>query len=172
MFSTLRQGSVFYVLEKGEDPKLRVASVDSVTTPQPKYPSSFQTPYSPSLEMVIDVRAKEGEEVLEFKQLPASLSIANYNNSSVVVSDSRDAMNAEVEAMQRTSKDILASIGMHQKVVERCEEFFKVLNPQYAKQKAQEEQIGKLENKMVGIEDALQNIQGMLSSVLTKKKGD
>jgi hypothetical protein len=33
MFSALRQGNLFYILEKGDSPKLRMGYVQSVSTP-------------------------------------------------------------------------------------------------------------------------------------------
>ena len=45
------------------------------------------------METVVDVSVKVGEETMEFKQLPAALSIANFGSSGVVVSESREAMN-------------------------------------------------------------------------------
>ena len=44
---------------------------------------------------------------MEFRQLPSNAQIANSGN--VVVSESKDAMMAEVEAMQKRSKDVLQS---------------------------------------------------------------
>ena len=48
----------------------------------------------------------------DFKQLPSGLSIANFGNG-VVVSESREAMNAEVESMCMTSKKVLDSAASH-----------------------------------------------------------
>lgn len=39
MFSALRQGSVLYILEKGENPALKVGQVASIT--QPNYNNNF-----------------------------------------------------------------------------------------------------------------------------------
>lgn len=107
-----------------------------------------------------------GEETMEFKQLPATLSIANFGSSGVVVSESREAMNAEVEAMLRTSKQVLESIPYHESVIASCDDMLKVLNPQLAKEKAQEEKIGALEQKVSGMEGTLTDIREMLSKAL------
>ncbi len=103
---------------------------------------------------------------MEFKQLPANLSIANFGSSGVVVSESREAMNAEVEAMLRTSEQVLESIPYHESVIASCDDMLKVLNPQLAKEKAQEEKIGALEQKVSGIEGTLTDIREMLSKAL------
>ena len=39
MFSGLRTSSIFYVLEKGEEPTLKIGQVVSVSNPQPKFPT-------------------------------------------------------------------------------------------------------------------------------------
>jgi hypothetical protein len=114
--------------------------------------------------MVVDVKVKIGEENIEFKQLNANMNIANSGN--VVVSDSKEAMSAEVEGLLRSSKQIIESIPYHEKVVASCDVMLRELNPQFAKEKEQEEKIGMLEEKMVGIEGTLNNMMGMLSQAL------
>ena len=164
MFQSLRQNSLFYVLEKNDDIKLKVGQVVNVSNPQPKY-SQFQTsmPYNQQ-EMVVDVKVKLGDETVEFKQLPATLSISD--NNSVVVSESKEAMSAEVEAMLRASNNILESIPYHQKVISNCDIILRELNPQFAKEKEQEEKINALEGKMEGIEGTLNQMMSLLSEAV------
>lgn len=104
---------------------------------------------------------------MEYKQLPSNLSIANSDQSRVVVSDSREAMSSEVEAMLRTSKGILESVPYHNNVITSCDSILRELNPQFAKEKEQEEKIGILEKKMGSIETHLAQISGLLSKQLT-----
>ena len=106
MFSGLRQNGLFYILEKGDELKLKVGQVVSMTNPQPKY---GQFGYSTQPEMVVDVKVKVDEEILEFKQLNANASIAN--SGSVIVSDSKEAMSAEIEGLLHTSRGILDSVS-------------------------------------------------------------
>lgn len=164
MFQSLRQNSLFYVLEKNDDIKLKVGQVVNVSNPQPKY-SQFQTsmPYNQQ-EMVVDVKVKLGDETVEFKQLPATLSISD--NNSVVVSESKEAMSAEVEAMLRTSKNILDSVPYHEKTMAKCDIILRELNPQFAKEKEQEEKINALEGKMEGIEGTLNQMMSLLSEAV------
>lgn len=167
MFQSLRQNSLFYVLEKNDDIKLKVGQVVNVSNPQPKY-SQFQTsmPYNQQ-EMVVDVKVKLGDETVEFKQLPATLSISD--NNSVVVSESKEAMSAEVEAMLRTSKNILDSVPYHEKTMAKCDIILRELNPQFAKEKEQEEKIGALEERMGNIDDKLNKMFDLLSDTLEYK---
>lgn len=168
MFQANRQGNLFYILEKGEELRLKIGQVVSVSNPQPKYGSQFSVPAFGQSEMTVDVRVKVDEETMDFKQLNANASIANSGN--VVVSDSKDAMSAEVEGLLRTSKAILESVPYHEKMLIACDNVLRDLNPSFKKEKEQEEKIGALEEKMVGIEGTLNDMMSMLSSALGQSK--
>ena len=165
MFSGLRQNGLFYILEKGDELKLKVGQVVSVSNPQPKY---GQYGYTAQPEMTVDVKVKVDEETMEFKQLNANASIAN--SGSVIVSDSKEAMTAEVEGLLHTSKGILDSVSYHERVLASCDGILRELNPSFKKEKEQEEKIGMLEEKMVGIEGTLSDMMSMLSSALEQSK--
>lgn len=166
MFQGLRTNSLFYVLDKGEKPSLRIGQVVSVSNPQTRYPS-FNNGFTPQpMETVVDVRVKLGDEEVDFKQLPANGQIANDKN--LVVSDSKDAMSSEVDAMLRQSKAILESVDYHERVVKSCEGMLLRLNPQIAKEKEQSEKISKLEGKVSGVEDKVDKMMGLLEKALNK----
>lgn len=165
MFSGLRQAGLFYILEKGEELKLRIGQVISVSNPQPKY---GQYSYGSQPEMTVDVRVKVDDETLEFKQLNANASIAN--SGSVIVSDSKEAMNAEVEGLLRTSRGVLDSVSYHEKVLTSCDAILRELNPSFKKEKEQEEKMSMLEDEVIGIKDTLGEMMNMLSSALGHSK--
>lgn len=166
MFQGLRTNSLFYVLDKGEKPNLRIGQVVSVSNPQTKYPT-FNNGFTPQpMETVVDVKVKLGDEEVDFKQLPANGQIANDKN--LVVSDNKDAMSAEVDAMLRQSKAILESVDYNKRVVESCEGMLQQLNPQIAKEKEQTEKINKLEGKVSGIEGKIDKMMGWLQQTMSK----
>ena len=166
MFQGLRTNSLFYVLDKGENPNLRVGQVVSVSNPQTKYPT-FNNGFTPHpMETVVDVKVKLGDEEVDFKQLPANGQIAN--DKSLVVSDNKEAMSAEVDAMLRQSKAILESVDYHERVVKSCEGMLQQLNPQIAKEKEQTEKINKLEGKVSGIEGKIDKMMGWLQQTMSK----
>lgn len=168
MFQSLRQGNLFYILEKGDSVSLKIGQVVNVSNPQPRYNQFGTTPaYTTQQEMVVDVKVKVGEDNLDFKQLGASLSIANSGN--VVVSDSKEAMSAEVESLLRSSKQIIESIPYHENVIIACDSMLRELNPQFAKEKEQEEKIGALEERMGNIDDKLNKMFDLLSDTLERK---
>lgn len=162
MFSTARQ---LYIFEKGENPSLKMGSVELVSQPMPKYQTTY--PYSGQMEMTVDIKAKVGDEPLEFKQLPSNQSVFAYGN--VIVTDSKEAMNAELERAGRESQSVLDSVPIHKQMVAKCNQFIMDLNPQFAKDKKQEERITGMEKRMGGIETSLKGIEGMLSSLLSTK---
>jgi len=166
MFQGLRTNSLFYVLDKGENPNLRIGQVVSVSNPQTKYPS-FNNGFTPQpMETVVDVKVKLGDEEVDFKQLPANGQIAN--DKSLVVSDNKEAMSAEVDAMLRQSRAILESVDYNKRVVESCEGMLQQLNPQIAKEKEQTEKINKLEGKVSGIEGKIDKMMGWLQQTMSK----
>ena len=153
MFSALRQGGTVYVLEKGEKPILKFGRVTSATSP-----------YSYLNNGSVDISVKSDEENLEFKQLPSQLSIATYGNT--IISETKELLSSEVENMIRESKQILDSIPHHEAVVIEGEEILKKLNPQFAKQKDQEDKINNLETKVGSMESKLDDISSMLKQAL------
>lgn len=168
MFQGLRPNSIFYVLDKSGEPVLKIGQVVSVSNPQSKFPT-----YQPGqmsmqgMETTVDIKVKMQDGEAEFKQLPSNAQIAN--SGTLVVSESREAMLSEVEALLKMSRDVLASKDYHEKVVASCEKIRGVLNPQIAKEKAQEERIGNLEADVSGMKGTLDNIESMLQKVLNKK---
>ena len=170
MFSGLRQNSIIYVLEKkhgdGERLSLRIGQVLSVSNPQPKYQQNYQL-VAQGMETTVDITVKFQDEQMEFKQLPSTAQIANCGD--LVVSESHDAIDAEVQAMYRTSKEIVESEAYHRQMMEDCIKIRSILNPQIAKEREQAEKITKLESKVSGMEDTLSDIKGMLSKALSAK---
>jgi len=165
MFSALRQSSLFYILDKGEKPTLRVGQVQSVSAPLPKY-GAPSIPGQLGIETTVDVKVKVGDETLDFRQLPSNLSIANFGGSGVVVSESREAMACEVESMLRCSKDIIESVDYHESVINSCEEILRTLNPQLAKEKEHDDKITSIESRICGVESSLADMKRMLSNAL------
>ena len=61
MFGTLRAGSLLYILNKGEEPNLKVGQVLSVTPPRPKVNSTMMPLNPMQMEQVIDINVKVGD---------------------------------------------------------------------------------------------------------------
>lgn len=169
MFSSSRQGGFIYILSKGERPTVKIGQIESVSSPVPKYPTyNPSVPYSPQPEMLIDIKVRCGEEVLDFQKLPANGEMFAYPN--VIVSEKKEAIISEVEAMMQTSKQIVESVSYHNSVIESCDSILKELNPQFAKEKQQEDRINSLELEVKSVKDGLGDIKSLLIEMNTSNK--
>lgn len=166
MFSNLRVGSPFYILKKGENIKLDVGNVVNVGTARAKYNTNSHN----MMEMVVDVTVKVGDESLNFEQLPCNLSIADFGQTGVVVSESRDAMMSEVESMRRRSEEVIKSVGYHEKVIVESDKMMKVLNPLFAKEVERDEEMNTLKAEVGEIRQSLSNMEGMLTKMINNVK--
>lgn len=153
MFSALRQGSVVYILEKGENPVLKVGQVVSIT--QPNYSSNFLMNGS-----TIDINVKVNNQNMDFKNVPSSQSVANYNNA--VITETKELMSNEVDNMLQSSRSIVDSVTYHNNIITSCESILKELNPRFAKEKERDEDINNLKDKMGGIESKMDKILDLL----------
>ena len=153
MFSALRQGSVVYILEKGENPVLQVGQVVSIT--QPNYSSNFLMNGA-----TIDINVKVNNQNMDFKNVPASQSVVNYNNA--VITETKELMSNEVDNMLQSSRSIVDSVTYHNNIITSCESILKELNPRFAKEKERDEDINNLKDKMGGIESKMDKILVLL----------
>jgi hypothetical protein len=69
MFSALRQGSIIYILEKGEKPILKIGQVASLTHP------NYNNNNYLSTNSTVDIHVKVGNENMEFKNVPSSQTV-------------------------------------------------------------------------------------------------
>lgn len=166
MFQNLRQGNTLYVLEKGKTPELRIAQVTNVSQQMPRYNTTPTVGIGLNADMVVDVKAKAGEQDYEFKQLSCNKSVESYGNA--VVSDNREAMLSEVDAMRQMSQQIIDSVDYHKKVIEATTDMLKTLNPNFAKEQERDEAIKDLYRKMDSFGATLGNIEKLLSKERNK----
>lgn len=154
MFQGLRQGSPFYILEKGDDIKLKIGTVQSVTSPMPKF-NSYQ-PYNH--DTTVDIKVDIDGHVLEFNKVPSTLAIANFGAAGMVISESKDAMLAEIESLLQQSKSALANVHYHERAVKACDDIVRQLNPAYAKEQQRDETMNELQGEVASIKESLAKI--------------
>ena len=99
-------------------------------------------------EQFVDVVAKTSEHELNLEELPCNQSFCLKNN--LFVCDNVEAINSEIDSSERASKMVLDSVPYHEKAMESYKEMKLRINPQFAKEKQQEEKIGALEEKLGG----------------------
>lgn len=164
MFQGLRQNSLFYILEKGEKPNLKIGQVVSVSNPQQKFPT-YIAEQPMNMETTVDVKVQVDNEQMDFQKLPALMQIANFGNG-IVVSESKEAMCSEVDALLRQSKAIVESVDYHRNVISACDRMLAQLNPQIAKEKQQEQDISNLKSDVNGMKGTINDIRDMLQKAL------
>lgn len=151
------------MLNKKEKPVLRIGQVSRVSNPY--VPQGGIYPQATVVDVI--VRFEDGDETI--KGLP-SMDIISEDKNGVIISDNKDAMLSKVEAMQRTSKQILDSMPYHQDVVDSCEPILRKLNPALEAERTRDEKISRLEGKVEGMEGKLDQIVSLLTGTNSKKK--
>ena len=155
MFSALRQGNIVYILDKTDGLTLKKAQVISNSMSNMVYnvnPNSVLT-------LTLDING----ETKEFNNIPAMQSSINYNNGKLMLIDNQELASTEVENIVKSSRDILENTEYYEKLVIDGEEALKLLNPQFAKDKARDDEITALKQQVGGMETKLDAIIGLLN---------
>lgn len=154
MFQGVRQGNLFYILDK-QTTTLQTGKVVGISNPQLQstFPTTTQT---------VDITVDVDGQIMEFKKLNSALSIAD--SGQVVVSDSKELMTQEVETQLQSSQQALDKIDYHKQVVENCNIILSTLNPRLAKEKERDEDITNLKMQMSGVESKVDQILAALAS--------
>lgn len=166
MFSNLRSNSQIYILHKDQIPYIEIGQVVSVSQPQPRYqPGNFMLS---SQELVVDVVVNINGNNVTLQKLPANLDIADQGtvNGSLFISVNKDAMNQEINNLRQKSLDILNSMDYHQKMVQEYESLLQRLNPEFAEQKQQKQEIDSLKIQMA---EMMSSIKELMTKIKDEK---
>jgi hypothetical protein len=148
MFQSVRPNSPIYVLHKGDNARLETGYVVNQPIPKSKYqiPPTFGQPQ----EMVVDLVVKLNDTTVNYNSLPAQADISDSysNGENIVISDSRDAMNAEIMSTKQKSLDIINSIDFHKSLVNQYDKLLSDFNPEMAEKQAQQQEIASLREQM------------------------
>lgn len=135
MFQNLRTGAPLYVLDKNT-PQVVIYEVVSVSPQRLKVNTTLQTTWPPQPKMVVDITAKNESQSVTFKDVPAELTVADYGDTGVVMSENREAILTEIENFRSVSQRGLNEVPRLQKNVEACDAMIQLLNPK-AKEEAE-----------------------------------
>ena len=152
-----------YNLHKESTPYVEVGQVLSVSQPQPRFPvANFMNPQ----ELVVDVVVRINGNDVTLQKLPANLDVADQgtSNGALVITTSREAMNAEVDSLRQKSLGILNSVDYHKKIVQDCEVLLQRLNPEFAEQKQQKQEIDMLKSQMSEMMTDMKELMAQLKS--------
>lgn len=162
MFSALNQGSLVYILDKTNQLKYKVGEVVGISQPKFNTNTNFTNPQN-NTQTFVDIKIKIDGVLNEFNAIPSNYSLVTYNNGSIIISETKQGLQTEVEAILQNSKQILNNIDVYKNNIVECENILKDLNPQFAKDKERDDQINSLANKVSDMQSALDKIVNMLS---------
>ena len=163
MFSNLRTNSQIYILHRDATPYVEIGQVISVSQPQPRYKvNNFMAPQ----ELVVDIVVNINGNNVTLQKLPANLDVADQGTAEagVIITTSREAMNSEVDSLRQKSISILNSIDYHKKRVQDCELLLQRLNPEFAEQKQQKQEINMLKSQMSEMMNGMKELMAQLKS--------
>lgn len=167
MFSNLRTNSQIYILHRDSTPYVEIGQVVSVSQPRPRYQT---TNYLSPQEQVVDIVVGINGNNITLQSLPANLDVADQGtlNGSLFISTTRDAMNSEINSMRQKSLDIVNSIDHHKKVIQDCELLLQRLNPEFAEQKQQKQEIDMLKTQMSEMTGVIKELMAQLKEEKNK----
>lgn len=164
MFQSLRANNIIYILHKGNKPYVETGTVVNVTPPMPKF--NVPPQYGQPQEFVVDLTVRIGDQTVTYQKLPANVDIADFgNNTQIVLSTSKDAMNSEVASLKQKSVDIIASIDSHKEIISGCDEILQALNPEFADRQRNEKEMSEMKSQMAQMAQQMSNMMAMMSQL-------
>ena len=154
MFSALSQGSPVYILDKTSSPQYKVGEIIGVTYPKL---NQYNLPQN-----TVDLKVKIDGETQEFNSIPSINSVVSYNSGKIILSETKQGIQNEVENILQNSKQILDNIDTYKQNISDCETILKQLNPQFAIDKERDERLSSLENRFDGFESKLDKIFNLI----------
>lgn len=167
MFQSLRPNNQVFILYK-DRAILETGSVVSVSTPMPKYP--VQPMFGQPQEMVVDIVVKVNNQDITYQKIPANLDIADFNNSNIVLSDNREAMNSEIISLKQKSTAIINSIDFHKEIILNCDKILSELNPEFAEKQQQQLEINSLKTQMGEMTKSITELMAMNKKLISQLK--
>lgn len=156
MFSALNQGSLVYILDKTDKLKYSIGEVVGTTIPQ------FAT--DGTNQMVMNIKVKVGDITTDFNNIPSNSSIVTYKGGKTIIAETKQQIQAEVESILHKANYTLEHIEDIKDEAEQAESILKSIDTNYAKDKARDEEIASLKDKVLGVESKLDKILDIVSN--------
>ena len=156
MFSALNQGSLVYILDKTDKLNYSIGEVVGTTIPQ------FAT--DGTNQMVMNVKVKIGDVTTDFNNIPSNSSIVTYKGGKTIIAETKQQSQAEVESILHKANYTLEHIEDIKDEAEQAESILKSIDTNYAKDKARDEEIASLKDKVLGVESKLDKILDIVSN--------
>lgn len=103
------------------------------------------------------MQAIDGSNV-DYNNIPANNTSVSYNNGNLIIAESKQTIQSEVEATLQHANYVIEHIEDYKNQITKCEEVLKELNPQFAKDKARDERIAGIENEVAGMKGDIAKI--------------
>lgn len=162
MFSNLSKNQQLFVIDKREDGALKIGVVEEIKTANPY---QLNVGIAPTIPFDIVVKYEDGS-LETFPQLPPAQCVQTYNNGDIIVCDSRDIAQSEVEKINAYSKRHLELVPHFEKLAASSEQMMRQLNPNYAKQQQTEEEIRNLKEGFSQMSGTLVEMKGMMEKMI------
>ena len=156
MFSALNQGSLVYILDKTDGVKFRIGEIVGTTVPQFSVDGSG---------IVMKLSIKVNGNVAEYNNVPSAANMVSYNNGKLIIAETKQSIQSEVESTLHNANYIIEHIEDYKAQITQCENVLKELNPQYAKDKARDEEIAGIKSEVAGMKG---DIAKILAAVTNK----
>ena len=156
MFSALNQGSLVYILDKTDKLKYSIGEVVGTTIPQ------FAT--DGTNQMVMNIKVKVGDITTDFNNIPSNSSIVTYKGGKTIIAETKQQIQAEVESILHKANYTLEHIEDIKDEAEQAESILKSIDTNYAKDKARDEEIASLKDKVLGVESKLDKLLDIVSN--------
>lgn len=166
MLSALRNGTPVYILYKNE-PRFAVGKVTQVSNQYPNL--GYQQPLVPGNNMAVNISIEVDGKIENYERIPLNSSIAEFPDKGVLISESRDGIINEVNAIKSASVTALQQVDMHKGVIAACDKLLLDLNPQLRKEQEQAQEIATMKEQLSGMSEQIAALTGMLSKSLGKK---
>ena len=155
MFQNLRAGNTIYVLNKENGLSLEKGTIVNVSLPVPNYP--LATTFG-NQEMLVDVIVKINNQEITYQKLPANSDIADFGNTGIVLSASKEAINSEIISLKTKSEDIINSVDYHKNIINDCDKLLSELNPDFAERQKQQDEIKMLKEQISSVAESVSTL--------------
>lgn len=174
MFQSVRPNSQIYIFHKGDTPRVEIGYVVNQPISRPKY--QLPATFGQSQEMVVDLIVKVNDQTFNYNNLPAHSDIADSfsNGESIVISDSKEAINSEIVNEKQKSVDIINSINFHKNLITGYEKMLSELNPEFAEKQEQKLELDMLKQQMIDMSKSITSLmesnKTLIEKLTTKSK--
>ena len=155
MFENVRAGNTIYVLNKENGLSLEKGTIVNVSLPVTKYP--LATTFG-NQEMLVDIVVKINNQEITYQKLPANSDIADFGNTGIVLSASKEAINSEIISLKTKSEDIINSVDYHKSIISDCDKLLSELNPDFAERQKQQDEIEMLKEQISSVAESVSNL--------------